>query len=186
MACTERGGNRFGSSPRSRMHVADEAHRIGLVVDREVRRVAELRRRRAAGCARRRSGTSRPTSCAATGPTSASTRLLHLVRGLVGERDGEDLERAHAVVPDQVRDPVREHPRLAGPGPGHDQQRAVVVRDRLALDGIQPAEQLFGVRVAVPHLARSTVVIGGGGIGHGAPILRESSDGPRGGPTGRQ
>ena len=60
----------------------------------------------------------------ATGPTRRLDPLLHLVGGLVGERDGEDLERAHAVVSDQVGDAVREHPGLAGPGSGHHQERA--------------------------------------------------------------
>ena len=42
----------------------------------KLRRVAEARRRRAAGCARTPSGTWRPTSCSATGPTSAPTRCF--------------------------------------------------------------------------------------------------------------
>jgi hypothetical protein len=39
--------------------------------------------------------------------------LAHLLGGLVRERDGEDLARSRLAGPDQVRDPVREHARLA-------------------------------------------------------------------------
>ena len=78
----------------------------------------------------------------ATGPTSDADAVLHLVGGLVGERDGEDLERADAVLADEVGDAVGEHPRLARTGPGDDEQRAVHVGDGIALDGVQALEEI--------------------------------------------
>ena len=63
--------------------------------------------------------------------------LTHLLSGLVGEGDGEDLERAHAVIPDEVRDAVREHPGLARPRPRDDQQRPLGVDDRVELIGVE-------------------------------------------------
>jgi hypothetical protein len=67
--------------------------------------------------------------------------VLHLVGGLVRERDGEDLERADAPVLDQVGDPGREDLGLAAAGAGDDQQRAVGVGGGLALDGVEVVEQ---------------------------------------------
>ena len=66
---------------------------------------------------------------------------LHLVRGLVRERQRQDLRRLRASRRDQPRDPARDHLRLAGARPRHDQQRAVAVRDRAALLGVEPGEQ---------------------------------------------
>ena len=92
--------------------VAREAVGVGLVVDRELLRVAEL-----VGVA--------PQDPHARGverghphllgdrPDERPDAVLHLVGGLVGERDGQDLERADAVLADQVGDAVGEHPRLA-------------------------------------------------------------------------
>ena len=62
--------------------------------------------------------------------------LAHLVGGLVGERDGQDLRRRHALV-DEVGDAVGEHPGLARPGAGHHQQRPVGVDDGVELVGVQ-------------------------------------------------
>jgi hypothetical protein len=39
--------------------------------------------------------------------------LLHLARGLVGERDGDDLTGVHVAGGQQVGDPVGQHPGLA-------------------------------------------------------------------------
>ncbi len=71
-----------------------------------------------------------------TGPTSAADPLAHLGGGLVGERDGEDLLRAHTLV-DEVRDAVREHPGLARARAGDHEQRAVLVDDGVELVGVQ-------------------------------------------------
>ncbi len=53
----------------------------------------------------------------------------------------------HAVV-DQMGDPVREHPRLAGAGTGDHEQRAGFVRDRVELVGV---EALGERRRAIPR-----------------------------------
>ena len=73
--------------------------------------------------------------------------LLHLARGLVGEGDREEPERRDAALGDEVRDPVGEHPGLARPGAGDDEQRAVGRGDRLALDRVQAREQIVCRRV---------------------------------------
>ncbi len=62
--------------------------------------------------------------------------LAHLGGGLVGERDGEDPRRVHAVV-DEVGDAVREHPGLARAGAGDDEQRAGLVDDGVELVGVE-------------------------------------------------
>jgi hypothetical protein len=69
---------------------------------------------------------------------------LHLVGRLVGERDGQDLEGRDALLLDQVRHPVGQHPRLAGAGARHEQQGAAGVGDRLPLDGVQLLEEVGG------------------------------------------
>ena len=104
---------------------ADQLHQplgVGGVVDREGRLEAERARARPAGCARRRSGTSSPTS---PGPVADERghALPHLAGGLVGEGDRQDLARMHLPRGQQVGDAVGEHPGLARAGPGHDQQR---------------------------------------------------------------
>jgi hypothetical protein len=62
-----------------------------------------------------------------------------------------------------VGDPVREHPRLARPGTGDDEQRPAAVDDRIELIGIEPGE----------CSARLLYVCAGVGlIGHESLILR--------------
>jgi hypothetical protein len=48
--------------------------------------------------------------------------LLHFARGFVGERDGENIVRAHALL-DQVSDAKSNHARLARACAGKDQHR---------------------------------------------------------------
>ena len=78
-------------------------------------------------------------------PDQADDPLAHLAGGLVGERDGQDLARAHVAGGQQVGDPVGQHPGLAGAGAGHDEQRAALVDDGLALLRVEPLEQLLRV-----------------------------------------
>ena len=73
--------------------------------------------------------------------TSASTRLLHLAGGLVGEGDGQDVARPHALL-QQLGDAAGDDPGLAAAGPGQDQQRALDVRDGRLLGGGQVGEQV--------------------------------------------
>ena len=67
--------------------------------------------------------------------------LDHLVRGAIREGQGQDLGWLRALLGDQPRDPAGDDGRLAGPGPGDDQQRAVAVRHRLALAGREVGQQ---------------------------------------------
>ena len=69
----------------------------------------------------------------------------HLVGRLVGERDGEDRRRRHALV-DEVGDAMGEHPRLARSGAGDDQQRSAAVDDGVELVGVEPGERVAAVR----------------------------------------
>ena len=90
----------------------DEPDLVGLVVDREVRAVAEPRRLAAEDPAAGGVEGEDPDRAgdAAEQPLEP---LAHLARGLVRERDREDLVRLHAAGRDQVRDAVREDARLA-------------------------------------------------------------------------
>jgi hypothetical protein len=40
---------------------------------------------------------------------------------------------------------VRDHARLAGPGPRDDEDGALGLKDSVALDGVQPREDVFGL-----------------------------------------
>ncbi len=74
-------------------------------------------------------------------PHEALDALLHLAGGLVGEGDGHHLVRACVLHLEQPGHPMREYARLAGAGAGKDEQRALDVRDRLALLRVQAGEQ---------------------------------------------
>ena len=120
----------------------DDPHLVGLVVDRERRAVPE------------------PLGLAAEDPPAGGVEgedpdragraaedalepLPHLGRGLVGEGDGEDLVRLHAVRADQVGDPMREDAGLARARAGDDEKRPVDVEHRLALGRIEAGEELL-------------------------------------------
>ena len=68
--------------------------------------------------------------------------LPHLPGRLVRERDGQEPVRPDPALRDQVRDPRRQHPRLAAAGPREDQERALQVGHGLALRGVQGRDQL--------------------------------------------
>ena len=60
-------------------------------------------------------------------------------------------------VADEVGDAVGEHPGLARPGAGHDQQRALGVGDRVGLHRVEPLEQVADGIVdgpSAPHAGR--------------------------------
>ena len=65
----------------------------------------------------------------------------HLVGGLVGERQGEDLRRLGPMRGDEPGDPPGDDLGLAGPRPGDHEERSVAVRDRAQLVRVQPAQQ---------------------------------------------
>ena len=120
----------------------DEPAAVGLVVDRVLARVAEARRL----------GAQHPRAGAVEGHHPHRPRrvaeqqldaLAHLLRGLVGERDREDLAGPRDAGLDEPRDAVREHPRLARPGAREHEQRPLAVRDGGALGLVQAREQVL-------------------------------------------
>ena len=121
----------------------DQPPRVGRVVDRELARVAEPvgvgaqhpHAGRVEGHHPHRAGGAADQQLDA---------LAHLLGGLVGEGDREDLVRAGLARAQQVGDPVREHAGLARAGAREDQQRAVAVDDRLALRLVEALEELVG------------------------------------------
>ena len=68
--------------------------------------------------------------------------LPHLLGRLVGEGDRDHLAGVRVAVADEVRDAVGDDARLAGPGAGEDQQRAVHLEHGLALFGVQLVEEV--------------------------------------------
>ena len=115
-------------------------HRVRLVVDRERALVAEAGRLRAQD----------PGAGGMEGhhphrprdpPDQPRDPLAHLIRGLVRERDRENLHRPRPFGRQQPGDPVGEHPGLARARAGEHQQRPIAVSDRLALRRVEPAQQ---------------------------------------------
>ena len=112
---------------------------VGLVVDREVRPVAEPRGLAAEDAAARGvEGQDPDRACDAA--EHVLEPLAHLPRGLVRERDREDLLRLDADRVDQVRDAVREDARLPGARARDDEHRPFRVEDGLPLRGIEVGE----------------------------------------------
>ena len=121
--------------------VVDETRGVGLVVDRERRPVAE-QAGFAAQDARARGVEGRDPHAVRDGTDELGDALLHLARGLVRERDREDLEWRHAAFRDQVRDPVGEEAGLARPCARDHEHRTVGRDHRLALHGVQPGDEI--------------------------------------------
>ena len=92
-----------------------EADLVGLVVDREVRAIAEPGRLTAEDAAAGGMEGQDPDR-AGDAAEHVLEPLAHLAGGLVRERDREDLLRLHPAGVDQVRDAVREDARLARAG----------------------------------------------------------------------
>ena len=72
--------------------------------------------------------------------------LPHLLGRLVGERQGHDAPRVDAHFPDQIGNAVGDDPRLAGPGPGEDEQRPLDVLGGFPLLRIEAGEEVPGWR----------------------------------------
>ncbi len=120
-------------------HIAGETYGVGLVVDRERGAVAELGRFTAQDAdAGRVEG--RHPHLLGDRSDQRGDAVLHLVGRLVGERDGEDLERRDARLGDQPRHPVGEHAGLARTRPSHDQERPARVGHGLALHWVETGE----------------------------------------------
>ena len=114
---------------------------VGLVVDREVRAVAEplglAPEDAPAGGVERED----PVRCV---PEHGLEPLAHLACGLVGEGDGQDLVRLHPAGVDQVRDAMREHTRLAGARAGDDEEGPFGVDDGFPLRGVEISQVGLG------------------------------------------
>ncbi len=151
----DRGGRvALGVDPDGVHAALGQPPRVGLVVDRELARVAEAlglgaQDARAGGVEGHQPHAARRAS---EQPLDARA---HLAGGLVGERDREDLTGLRAVAVDEVGEAVREHARLAAAGTGEDQERPLAVRDGLALGLVEALEQLLEM-------------LGVGVLGHGA------------------
>ena len=108
-------------------------------------------------------------------PDQRRDALLHLARGLVGEGDGEDLPGRRAALGEQVGDAVGEHPGLARPGAGDDQQRPALVHDRGALLRVQTLEQALGRRLGRRVGEESGLVHLGARVRRVADIIRHAT-----------
>jgi len=106
----------------------------------------------------------------------------HLARGLVGERDRQDLRRAGVAAVNQPGDPRRQHPRLAAAGARQYEHMPCRVGDRGQLLGIQTIEEalhpliLSGAGARVSHRRQAH---------RNAPILRGTQRGRAGAPARR-
>ena len=125
-------------------HQRHEALAVGRVVDREGAGEPELLGLGAQDAHARRVEGHDPH-----GPgTAADDRgdaLAHLGRGLVGERDGEDLAGLHPARREQVGDAGGERLGLARAGARDDEQRPALVHHGSALLGVQPLEEPLDV-----------------------------------------
>src|SRR5581483_8791466 len=100
----------------------DEPDLVRLVVDREVRAVAEPRSLAAQDSA--------AGGVEGEDPDRAGDAAEHLPRRLVRERDREHFVRLDAARGEQVRDPMGEDARLAGARAGDYEQRPLRRQDR--------------------------------------------------------
>ena len=119
--------------------VLDEAPRVAVVVDGEVRPVADD-----IGVP-----PEDPHTSGVEGGHPHALRVVtaeldhplpHLARCLVGEGDREDLP-GRCALSDEAGDPPREDPRLARAGAGDDHERAFTVEDGLALGRVESGEK---------------------------------------------
>ena len=74
--------------------------------------------------------------------------VFHLVGGLVGERDRQDLKRRYPSFLNEMGNAVREHAGLARSGSGDDQQRTTLMQHGIFLRLVQAVDQLSSHR---PH-----------------------------------
>src|SRR5690606_23827761 len=74
------------------------------------------------------------------GADQLADAILHLAGGLVGECHRQNLPATRLAGGEDVGDASGQNPRLAGAGPGENQQRPFSGFHRLALFGVQPSE----------------------------------------------
>ena len=122
--------------------VAGQPHGVGLVVDRERARIAQHFAVTAQDPHARRVERGDPHRLDDR-PDQGADPLAHLGRGLVGERDRQDLRRPRSLV-DQVGDAMGQHAGLARAGSGHDQQRPVAVHHGVELLRVEPVGERAG------------------------------------------
>ena len=127
-------------------HVAGQASRVRLVVDRELAGVAEQVGMGPQDAHAGRVERGDPHRLGDR-PDELGDAPAHLVGGLVGERDREDRRRRNALV-DEVGDAMREHPRLARSGAGDDEQRPAAMDDGIELVGVEPGKRVHSAAVA--------------------------------------
>ena len=121
----------------------DDAHLVGLVVDREVRLVGKPRRLAAEDAPAGGVEGHHPHALGDVAEDGLEA-ALHLPGRLVREGDGEDLVRLHAAGRDEMGDAVGEHARLPRAGAGDDEHGPFRGEHRLALGGVQVREVLLG------------------------------------------
>ena len=114
---------------------------IGRVVDDEVARQANLRRL-APEQPRAQRMERREPHAAGLVANERLDALAHLLRRLVGERDGEHLIGLRMPVADEVRDAVGDDPSLPRARTSQDEQRPVAMQHRFALFRIQFVEEV--------------------------------------------
>ena len=122
---------------------ADQGHEaLGVegVVDRERRRHPQARRLLAQDAHAGRVEGRHPHR-ARSRADELDDALAHLARGLVRERDREDLAGARVAGREQVGDAPGEDPGLPRPGAGHDEQRAAAVLDGRTLLGVEVVDE---------------------------------------------
>ena len=167
----------------------DEPELVGLVVDREARRVAgaggvAAQEPPARGVERHHPHPGR--GAAADEPLDP---LAHLACGAVREGDGQDLGRPRPLGGDQVGDAVGEDARLARAGARHHQERALGAQHRFALLRVERVEEGVVGRDRVRHYR--TALTGGRVAVESAEvpttgILPAGVGGPRPGPGPRR
>ena len=119
----------------------DDAAGIGLVVDREILRIAEP-----LGVLPQEADENgmKGAHLDPAGLALAHQRghaLLHLIGSFLGEGQGQHLARP-AFPLQNMRDAARQHARLPGTGPRNDERRALRTKNSLFLSAVQPLEQV--------------------------------------------
>ena len=126
---------------------------VGLVVDREVRLVAEPRRLPAENPAAGGVEGEDPDRAGDVAEQVLEPRA-HLPRRLVRKRDGEDLVRLRALRGDEMRDAARERAGLPRAGSGDDEHGALCLQHGLPLGGIEVGEVLLRLQGGLAPPAR--------------------------------
>jgi hypothetical protein len=136
----------FHSSMR---HVLDHAEPVGLVVDDEAPRVAEVTDvfSQDADTGRMEG---RDPEIGRGGAEQFLNALAHLAGGLVREGDREQSVGRNTAHPDQIRDAVGQDAGLAAACTSEHEHRPFTGFDGLALFGIHAFEDLFGRHVGPP------------------------------------